>query len=128
MAKRSPLRERQDEAVEQFIISEVIPNFESHEHYVRKSNDWTKRFEAIRSISGLTYGDDPILSPKLEPWEGSSDMGIPLEAITLRAIIARFVKTIFTKPICTMTPRGRADKNGAAIIQDRKSTRLNSSH
>lgn len=106
MAKKTELRERQDKAIIEFINNEVVPCYSKHEAYVAKCDDWTKRFEAIRSIAGLTYGDDPDKSPKLEPWEGSSDVGVPIEAITLRAIIARFVKTIFTKPICTISARG----------------------
>lgn len=117
MAK-SALREKQDQAVKDFIEQEVLTHFDKHEGYAKKVDNWTKRFEAIRSINGLTYGDDPEKNPKLEPWEGSSDTGIPLEAITLRAIIARFVKTIFTKPICNITGRGAEDKKDAKIIQE----------
>ena len=115
---RSMLREKQDEAVKDFIEREVLPCLEEHKSYANKVDNWTKRFEAVRSIQGLSYGDDPDKFPKLEPWEYSADVGIPLEAITLRAIIARFVKTIFTKPICNITPRGPSDKTSARILQE----------
>ncbi len=115
---KTSLREKQDKAVLEFIKNEVVPCFDLHEAYVKKVDNWEKRFDAVRSIAGLTYGDDPDVSPKLEPWENSSDMGIPLEAITLRAIVARFVKTIFTKPICNITARGADDKQDAKIIQE----------
>lgn len=106
MADRSELRKRQDKAVEEFIEGEVITCLDAHEAYSNRCDKWTKRFEALRSVQGLTYGDDPDTTPKLEPWEGSADVGLPLEAIILRSIIARFVKTIFTKPICTVAVRG----------------------
>ena len=117
MAK-TELRKKQDTAVKDFIEKEILPSLDAHNSYERRVDDWIRRFEAIRSIQGLTYGDDPEKFPKLEPWPHSSDIGIPLEAITLRAIIARFVKTIFTKPICNTSPRGDADKKDTKIIQE----------
>lgn len=118
MANISELRKLQDQAVKEFIEREVKTSLDKHKSYETKVDNWTKRFEAVRSINGLTYGDNPETHPKLEPWEGSSDTGIPLEAITLRAIIARFVKTIFTKPICNIIGRGQQDKEEAKIIQE----------
>ncbi|KKM04310.1 hypothetical protein LCGC14_1765550, partial [marine sediment metagenome] len=44
-----------------------------------------KRFTAMRSIRGLDWGD----LPKNKPWPGASDVGIPVEAITIQAIVAR---------------------------------------
>lgn len=116
MAK-SALRQKQDKCVKEFIEREVITCLDDHESHVQKVDNWTKRFEAVRSIQGLSYGDDPDKFPKLEPWEYSSDAGIPIEAIIIRAIIARFVKTIFTKPICNITGRGGQDKEQAKIVQ-----------
>ncbi|RKY32411.1 MAG: hypothetical protein DRP74_02750 [Candidatus Omnitrophota bacterium] len=111
-------REKQNQAVKDFIEKEVLPHIQNHEEYEGKVDKWTQRFEAIRSIQGLAYGADPDKFPKTDPWEGCADIGIPLEAITLRAIIARFVKTIFTKPICNVTGRGGQDKNEAKIVEE----------
>ena len=115
---KTELRKKQDDAVKAFIEKEVLTSLDSHKSYEKKVDNWIKRFEAIRSIQGLSYGDDPEAFPKLEPWVHSSDVGIPLEAITLRAIIARFVKTIFTKPLCNVFPRGNSDKADTKIVQE----------
>jgi hypothetical protein len=116
--KKSELRIKQDQVVKDFIEQEVITCLELHKSYEDKVDNWTARFEAIRSIQGLSYGSDPDKFPKTEPWEGSADVGIPIEAITLRAIIARFVKTILTKPICNVTGRGDQDKQQAKIVAE----------
>jgi len=111
-------RDKANEAIKEFITTEVLPQIEAQKGFETKVDNWTKRFEAIRSIQGLDYGDDPDENPKREPWLYSADIGVPLEAITLRAIIARFVKTIFTKPICNVGPRGKSDKQTAKIVQE----------
>ncbi len=118
MANKSELRKKQDEAVKDFIEREVLTSETDHETYSNKVDNWTKRFNAARSISGLDYGEDPDAFPKLEPWKWSSDLGVPIEAITVRAIIARFVKTLFTKPLCNVTGRGKGDKQDAKIVQE----------
>lgn len=115
---KNELRKKQDQVIKEYIEREVLPCEESHQAYERKVDNWEKRFEAARSISGLDYGDDPDKYPKLEPWKYSSDIGVPLEAITIRAIIARFIKTILTKPICMVTGRGFEDKEDAKIVQE----------
>lgn len=112
------LRKKQNQCVKEFIEREVITALDSHNSYAKKVDNWTKRFEAIRSIQGLSYGADPDTTPKLEPWQHSSDCGIPIEAITIRAIIARFIKTIFTKPICNVTGRGLNDKEDGKIVEE----------
>lgn len=113
----SKKREKQTQTIKEFIEREVIPCLDAHGNYERKVDTWTKRFEAVRSIQGLSYGDDPDKFPKLEPWKHSSDIGVPIEAITIRAIIARFVKTIFTKPICNVRGRGGQDFTDAKLIE-----------
>src|SRR3990167_1856802 len=116
--EKSDLRKKQDEAIRDFIKEEVVCDEDSHRAYENRVDNWTKRFEAVRSIQGLDYGNDPVANPKLEPWKYSSDVGIPLEAIIIRAIIARFIKTIFTKPMCNITGRGFSDKKAAKIIEE----------
>lgn len=111
-------RQKANEAIKEFIETEVLPQIEAQKGFETKVDNWTKRFEAIRSIQGLDYGDDPDANPKLEPWRFAADCGVPLEAITLRAIIARFVKTIFTKPICNVSPRGKSDRQTSKIVQE----------
>lgn len=115
---KTELRQKQDQTVKDFIEREVLPHMDSHDIFAGKVDAWTKRFEAIRSIQGLDYGDDPDKFPKLEPWKWSSDVGIPIEAITIRAIIARFIKTIFQTPICNITGRGQSDREGSKVVQE----------
>lgn len=115
---KSDLREKQDDAVKEFIEEEVLSGKNTHEEFSKKTDRWTARFEAVRSIKGLTYGGDPDKFPKLEPWKYASDIGVPIEAITIRAIIARFIKTIFQKPICNVSGRGGEDQNDAKVIQE----------
>jgi len=66
----SELFKKQSETIKDFIEQEVLTHLDAHNSYCKKVNNWTKRFEAIRSIQGLSYGDDPDAFPKLEPWEG----------------------------------------------------------
>ena len=113
------LRDKHNDIIKEFIEEEVMPQLEKQGDYEKKVDNWTKRFEAIRSIQGLTWGDDPEKYPKLEPWTDCSDIGIPLEAIVLRAIIARFVKTIMSKPICNVTGRSKEDRGEKAkVVQE----------
>src|SRR3990167_9473386 len=115
---KSELRKKQDDAVKEFIQREVLTQIDTHDEFAKKVDRWRKRFEAMRSVKGLTYGDDPDRFPKLEPWRYASDAGVPIEAITIRAIIARFVKTIFQKPICNVTGRGGQDTRDARTVQE----------
>lgn len=112
------LRKKQDDAIKDFIEREVLISDDGHDNYAKKVTAWERRFEAARSVQGMTYGEDQDKFPKLEPWKWASDVGVPIEAITVRAIIARFVKTIFTKPICNITGRGFSDKDDAKVVQE----------
>lgn len=118
MSNKTALRKKRDLEVKNWIEQEVMVHKDAHKAYSRKVDNFTKRFDAVRSIQGLDYGDDPDKFPKLEPWKWSSDVGVPIEAITIRAIIARFVKTIFTKPLCNITGRGHSDKKDAKTVQE----------
>ncbi len=65
-----------------------------------------KRFTAMRSIRGLDWGD----LPKNKPWPGASDIGIPIEAITIQAIVARADRTEWERfPLTHVTGVGPND-------------------
>jgi len=86
---------------------------------IKKIDMWTKRFMAARSIAGLEgYGDNAGVRPKDQPFAGCADIGMPIEAITIRAIVGRFIKAIFTTPICHVTGRGNSDRNNAKVVQE----------
>jgi len=114
----SKLRDEQNQAIKDFIVAEVLTNMDRVDKFATKVDSWIQRFEAVRSIKGLSYGKDPDDYPKTEPWEGASDVGLPLEAIILRAIIARFIKTIFQKPICNVGGRAGQDQKSSKIVEE----------
>lgn len=77
-------------------------------------DNYEKRFEAMRSIRGLDYKD----LPKTRPWPGCSDIGIPIDAITIQSITARTDRVEFERlPITHVTPVGPADVPGAPKIE-----------
>lgn len=96
---------------------------ESRTHYRErfdKVDEYVKRYLAKRSISGLMgWGDDPKKSPKNEPWDGASDIGIPIEAFTIEGLLPRFLKVCFgAKPIVWVRGRSDDDHAQAPIVQD----------
>jgi hypothetical protein len=73
-----------------------------------------KRFEAMRSVRGLDYKD----LPKTSPWPGCSDIGIPIEAITIQSIVARTDRTEFERlPLTHVTPVGPSDVATAPKVE-----------
>jgi len=72
------------------------------------------RFRAMRSIRGLDYKD----LPKTYPWPGCSDIGIPIDAITIQAIVARCDRVEFERlPLTHVTAVGQADLKTAPKIE-----------
>lgn len=73
-----------------------------------------KRFEAMRSIRGLDYGD----LPKTNPWIGCSDIGIPIDAITIQALTARVDRTEFERlPLTRVIAVAPQDQKAAPKIE-----------
>jgi hypothetical protein len=87
---------REDE-LRDFIIREVEDNRAYQQPRITEVGEYTKRYEAKRSISGLLgWGDDPRKRPKDSPWEGacySSDT----EVLTKRGWI--LVKDVTTSDL-----------------------------
>ncbi len=72
-----------------------------------------KRYTAMRSIRGLDWGD----IPKNRPWPGASDIGIPLEAITIQSIVARTDRVEWEMlPLTVVTGVGAQDLETAPRI------------
>lgn len=73
-----------------------------------------QRFEAMRSIRGLDYGD----LPKTNPWIGCSDVGIPIDAITIQSLVARVDRTEFERlPLTRVIAVAPADQPSAPKIE-----------
>ena len=73
-----------------------------------------KRFKAMRSVRGLDYND----LPKTSPWPGCSDIGIPIEAITIQSIVARCDRVEFERlPLTHVTAVGKKDLITAPKIE-----------
>lgn len=65
-----------------------------------------KRFMAMRSVRGLDWGD----IPKNKPWPGASDIGIPIDAITIQSIVARADRVEWERfPLTNVTGVGQQD-------------------
>lgn len=72
------------------------------------------RFKAMRSVRGLDYGD----LPKTNPWPGCSDIGIPIDAITIQTIVARTDRVEFERlPLTHVTAVGQQDLKTAPKIE-----------
>jgi len=83
-------------------------------------DEYVKRYEAKRSISGLMgWGDDPKASPKDSPWKDCSDVGIPLEAFTIEGLLPRFLKVCYgSKPIVWVRGETDDDLEQAKVVQE----------
>ena len=113
------LNNREDE-LRNFIIKEVEESQTYQQSRITEVKEYTKRYEAKRSISGLLgWGDDPRRNPKDSPWEGASDCGIPIDAFTVEGLLPRFLKVCYgSKPIVWVRGTGQSDIPNAPIVQE----------
>ena len=102
------------------IIREVDEGKTYQQSRINEVKEYVKRYEAKRSISGLIgWGDDPKKNKKDEPWEGCSDVGIPIDAFTIEGLLPRFLKVCYgSKPIVWVRGTGESDIPKAPIIQE----------
>lgn len=114
-----PEKNKEDE-LRDFIIREVEEGISHQQSRIEQVKEYTKRYEAKRSISGLLgWGDDPKKSPKDFPWAGSSDVGIPIDAFTIEGLLPRFLKVCYgSKPIAWIRGTGPSDIPKAPIVQE----------
>jgi len=83
----------------------------SFEDFIKNQEE---RFKAMRSIRGLDYKD----LPKDSPWPGCSDIGIPIDAITIQSIVARTDRVEFERlPLTHITPVGQSDVASAPKVE-----------
>src|SRR3990167_6426214 len=114
-----PESNREDD-LRDFIIREVDEAIAYQQERMSQVREYTKRYEAKRSISGLMgWGDDPKKSPKNFPWDGASDVGIPIDAFTIEGLLPRFLKVCYgSKPIAWIRGTGESDIPKAPIVQE----------
>ncbi len=113
------LNNREDE-LRDFIIREVEESIAYQQPRIEQVKEYVKRYEAKRSISGLLgWGDDPRKNSKDEPWQGCSDVGIPIDAFTIEGLLPRFLKVCYgSKPIVWVKGTGESDVPKAPIVQE----------
>lgn len=102
------------------IIREVEESKSAQQPRISEVREYTKRYEAKRSISGLMgWGDDPKKNSKDSPWEGASDVGIPIDAFTVEGLLPRFLKVCYgSKPIVWVRGTGKSDLPNAPVVQE----------
>ncbi len=114
------LMESKEDNLRDFIIREVEESIAYQQSRIEQVKEYTKRYEAKRSISGLIgWGDDPKKNPKDSPWDGASDVGIPIDAFTIEGLLPRFLKVCYgSKPIAWIRGTGQNDVPKAPIVQE----------
>lgn len=113
-------QENKEDEFRDFIIREVEESIAYQQPRIEQVKEYTKRYEAKRSISGLLgWGDDPKKNPKDSPWDGASDIGIPIDAFTIEGLLPRFLKVCYgAKPIVWVKGTGESDIPKAPIVQE----------
>ncbi len=108
-----------EDKLRNYIIAETNESKAFQQDRIKKAKEYTKRYEAKRSISGLMgWGDDPKLNPKDSPWEGSSDVGVPLDAFTIEGLLPRFLKVCYgSRPVVWVRGIGESDHKVAPIVE-----------
>jgi len=110
---------REDE-LRDYILREVEESKNAQQSRISEVGEFTKRYEAKRSISGLLgWGENPKTNPKDEPWGGCSDVGIPIDAFTVEGLLPRFLKVCYgSKPIVWVRGTGQSDIQQAPTVQE----------
>jgi hypothetical protein len=109
-----------EDELRDYILREVEESKNAQQSRIGEVREYIKRYEAKRSISGLLgWGDDPRKNPKDSPWEGASDVGIPIDAFTIEGLLPRFLKVCYgSKPIVWVRGTGQSDVQTAPIVQE----------
>ena len=109
-----------EDKLKKYIIQEVKSSSATQTPRINKVKEFVKRYEAKRSISGLLgWGDDPVKNPKDSPWDGASDVGIPIDAFTIEGLLPRFLKVCYgAKPVAWVRGKGQSDIEAAPLVQE----------
>lgn len=113
-------KEKKENKLRDFIIRECEEALVNQNPRIEQVKEYSKRYEAKRSISGLLgWGDDPKKSPKDFPWEGAADIGIPIDAFTIEGLLPRFLKVCYgVKPIAWISTTNPQDIPKAPVVQE----------
>lgn len=103
-----------------YIIREVEESLSNQQSRIDQVKEYSKRYEAKRSISGLMgWGENAKTNPKDSPWEGASDVGIPIDAFTIEGLLPRFLKVCYgVKPIAWISTTNQQDVPKAPVVQE----------
>jgi hypothetical protein len=109
-----------EKELKDYIIREVELSLTEQQSRIDQVKEYSKRYEAKRSISGLLgWGEDPKKNPKDSPWEGSSDVGIPIDAFTIEGLLPRFLKVCYgVKPVAWISTTNPQDIPKAPVVQE----------
>lgn len=120
-------KENREDKLRDFIIREVDESLACQQERIKEVRDYTKRYEAKRSISGLMgWGDDPKKNPKNSPWDMAADVGVPIDAFTIEGLLPRFLKVCYgSKPIVWIRGTGQSDVPKSTIVQEALNYQLN---
>lgn len=115
-----PITSLKEDELRDYIIRDVGDSLAYQQPRIKNVDEYVKRYEAKRSISGLLgWGDDPKTNPKTEPWEGCSDVGIPIDAFTIEGLLPRFLKVCYgSKPVVWTKGIGESDIAQAPTVQE----------
>lgn len=108
-----------EDKLRDYVIREVDESKACQQERIGEVREYVKRYEAKRSISGLLgWGDDPRKNPKDQPWDGCSDVGIPIDAFTIEGLLPRFLKVCYgSKPIVWVRGVGESDVPQAPDVE-----------
>jgi hypothetical protein len=114
------LTEEKENKLRDFIIKEVEESLTFQQPRIEQVKEYSKRYEAKRSISGLLgWGEDPKKNPKDSPWDGAADIGIPIDAFTIEGLLPRFLKVCYgVKPVAWISTTNPQDIPKAPIVQE----------
>lgn len=85
--------------LKEYILKVGKESIEANKPRLKNLDEWTKRFEALRSTASL---DDDV---KKTPWRGASNVGIPLDATVVYTLHARLVKATWgVDPVMNIRP------------------------
>lgn len=114
------LKVNKEDELRDYIIQEVNESRGLQQSRIKEVIEYTKRYEAKRSISGLIgWGDDPRKNPKNFPWEDAADVGIPIDAFTIEGLLPRFLKVCYgSKPVVWVRGIGQSDIPKAPQVQE----------
>lgn len=82
-----PLTDKQREELERYVETQLAAALEAHDQREEKYARWRKAYRAKPEVERKTF-----------PWDGASNMVIPIVGITVDTIVARLMRGFFSTP------------------------------